>query len=423
MPQAPEPLGVRLRRVPLLGGVLRSWDVRLTPRGRFLLVALGLLGLAGGDTRKTQAYLLFAAAAGLFAAAVAFAFRPRPRVALECVLPPRATAGTPLTLRARVSPRHGAGGELLVEMPGAVATGGLVRVVPEKVFVNVGAEPQDVIAELHPERRGRYRIRGARVRRTDPLRLMTTLPITTTEESLLVYPRFWRLDHFDVPVGRSYQPGGIPLASSTGDAIEFVGTRDYREGDPIKNIHWRSWARRGKPVVKEYQEEYFSRVALILDTFLKPGFTAEDRVGFEAAVSTVASVADWFSRGEAVVDVLAAGPDLYEVSTGRSLGYLDNILDVLSCLEPCADPPFATVGPPLFDKLARLTSVVVVMLDWDDARERFLRSVRDQGTAVRAIIVKSGETTKSWASAGADIGVFSQMTPQDVERALLAGAR
>jgi hypothetical protein len=63
------------------------------------------------------------------------------------------------------------------------------------------------------------------------------------------------------------------------------------------------------------------------------------------------------------------------------------------------------------------------MLDWDDARERFLRSVRDQGTAVRAIIVKSGETTKSWASAGADIGVFSQMTPQDVERALLAGAR
>ena len=112
-----------------------------------------------------------------------------------------------------------------------------------------------------------------------------------------------------------------------------------------------------------------------------------------------------------------------EVSTGRSLGYLENILDVLSCLEPCADPPFATVGPPLFDKLARLTSVVVVMLDWDDARERFLRSVRDQGTAVRAILVKSGETTKSWASAGADIGVFSQMTPQDGERALLAGAR
>ena len=40
------------------------------------------------------------------------------------------------------------------------------------------------------------------------------------------------------------------------------------EGDPLRKIHWRSWARRGKPVVKEYQEEYFSRIALVLDTFL-----------------------------------------------------------------------------------------------------------------------------------------------------------
>ena len=422
MARAPEPLGVRLRRVPLLGGLLRSWDVRLTPRGRFLLVALGLLGLAGGDTRKTQAYLLFSAASGLFAAAVVFAVRFRPRVEVTCALPPRATAGAAITLRALVSPKKNSSGELVVEMPRPTTAGGPIRVVPETVFLNVGSDAQEVTAELHPERRGRYRLRGVRARRTDPLRLMTTLPVAGDDETLLVYPRFWRLDQFDVPVGRSYQPGGIPLASSTGDAIEFVGTRDYREGDPIKNIHWRSWARRGKPVVKEYQEEYFSRVALILDTFLKPGFTPKDREAFEAAVSTVASIADFFSRGEAVVDVLAAGPDLYEVSTGRSLGYLENILDVLSCLEPCADPPFATVGPPLFDKLARLTSVVVVMLDWDDAREAFLRKVRDQGTAVRAIIVREGETTKSWATAAGDMGVFSQMTPNDVERALRGGA-
>ena len=153
--------------------------------------------------------------------------------------------------------------------------------------------------QLVAERLGRYRVRAARARRTDPVRLMTTLSVAGPDETLLVYPRFWHLDQFDVPVGRSYQPGGIPLASSTGDAIEFVGTRDYREGDPIKNIHWRSWARRGKPVVKEYQEEYFSRVAIILDTYLKLGFTAEDRAAFEGAVSTVASVADWFSRAGA----------------------------------------------------------------------------------------------------------------------------
>jgi uncharacterized protein (DUF58 family) len=288
--------------------------------------------------------------------------------------------------------------------------------------VNVDDKSVEVAAELRPERRGRYRLRGARVRRTDPLRLMTTVATAAPDTTLLVYPRFWRMEHFDVPVGRSYQPGGIPLASSTGDAIEFVGTRDYREGDPIRNIHWRSWARRGQPVVKEHQEEYFSRVALIMDTYVPKGFGAADRAAFEGGVSVVASVADWFSRSEAVVDVLAAGPDLYEVSAGRSLAYLDNILDVLACLEPCSDPPFETVGPHLYEKLARLTSVVVVMLDWDDGRERFLRGVREQGIAMRCIIVRDGATTKPWAPAAGDLGAFSQMGTADIERALRSGA-
>jgi uncharacterized protein (DUF58 family) len=334
----------------------------------------------------------------------------------------RATAGTNLALRARLVPM-GRAGEMMLEWPRPVEAGEALRVLPPRSFLTLTDDAEEVSAELQPERRGRYVLRGARARRTDPLRFMTTLPVAAPDETLLVYPRFWRLDHFDVPVGRSYQPGGIPLASNTGDAIEFVGTRDYREGDPIKNIHWRSWARRGKPVVKEYQEEYFSRVAIILDTYLPRGFTPADREAFEGAVSTVASVADWFSRTEAVVDVLAAGPDLYEVSAGRSLAYLENILDVLACLEPCSDPPFATVGPSLHEKLARLTSVVVVMLDWDDARERFLRGVKEQGAAVRGIIVRAGETTKPWAAAVSELGTFTHMTPQDVERALRASAR
>src|SRR5262245_18946709 len=163
------------------------------------------------------------------------------------------------------------------------------------------------------------------------------------------------MDAFDVPAGRRYQPGGIPLSSSTGDAIEFVGTRDYREGDPVKNIHWRSWARRGEPVVKEYQEEYFCRIAIILDTFLPRKPRPADAAGFEAAISVAASIADFFSRSEYIVDILAAGPDIYEVSVGRSLGYLGNILDVLSCLEPSYAPPFKSIGPHLFDKLAQIT--------------------------------------------------------------------
>ena len=185
---------------------------------------------------------------------------------------------------------------------------------------------------------------------TDPLGLLSTRRTAwPPDRVVLAYPRFFSLERLPLPAGRRYQPGGIPLASSLGDSIEFVGTREYREGDPLRRIHWRSWARRGLPVVKEYQEEYFSRIALVLDTFLPRRARGADRRRFEAGVSVLASIADHFGRSEDVVDIFAAGPDIYEVSAGRSLAYLENVLDVLACLEPCHEPP-STPSAPVFTR-------------------------------------------------------------------------
>jgi uncharacterized protein (DUF58 family) len=292
---------------------------------------------------------------------------------------------------------------------------------PHKTFTDVAArQPTEVVVELQPMRRGRYQIPGPAVRAADPLRLVLTREVAAPGQTVVVYPRFYSMEEFLVPAGRRYQPGGIPLASNTADAIEFVGTREYREGDPLKNIHWRSWARRGKPVVKEYQEEYFARIALILDTFVPKDAAPRDAQAFEAAISVVASIADFFSRSEYIVDILAAGPDIYEVSAGRSLAYLENILDVLACLEPCRQPPFQGIAPALFDKLGQITTVVAVLLDWDTPREAFLRRVKSLGTAVRVLMVRGGSTSNPWQHVGPELGDFTLLSPEDVERALSA---
>jgi uncharacterized protein (DUF58 family) len=291
---------------------------------------------------------------------------------------------------------------------------------PQETFLDLAPDKSgEVHVELRVARRGRYLLRGPTLRRTDPLRLVTGRAVSLPDQSLIAYPRFYSMDVFMIPVGRRYQPGGIPLSSSLGESIDFVGTRDYREGDPIKSIHWRSWARRGRPVVKEYQEEYFCRIAIILDTFVPPKSRAGGTKVFESAISVVASIADYFSRSEYVVDILASGPDLYEVSAGRSLAYLENILDVLACLEPCPDPPFQTIGPALFDKLSQITTVVAVLQDWDEPREEFLRQVKALGTAVRVVIVHDGPTTRPAAGAE-ELGDVSLMSVADVERALAA---
>ena len=167
-------------------------------------------------------------------------------------------------------------------------------------------------------------------------------------------------------------------------------------------------------------EEYFCRIAIVLDTFLPPKFTPAQHASFEAAISVVASIADYFSRSEDIVDILAAGPDVYEVSAGRSLAYLENILDVLACLGPCHDPPFATIGLNLFEKLSQITTVVAVLQDWDTPRENFLKRVNALGTAVRAIIVHEGPTQKAWDHVDENPGEVSVLSTADVERLLAA---
>lgn len=408
-----------LRTIPIVGTLVLAWEDRLTARGRYLFCAVAVFALVGLDTRRTQVYALFALAVGALLPALFYEAFPRPRVKLDCELPARATALTPVPVRARVTAVDRAETDLRLAFPRPLVFGGSIEVRPPEAFVSVTPEaPAEVTVTFEALRRGKYELRGPTVRATDPLRLAAGRSVTRPPKALLVYPRYYTMERFDIPLGRRYQPGGIPLSSSTGDAIEFVGTRDYREGDPVKNIHWRSWARRGQPVVKEYQEEYFCRIAIVLDTFVAPGSAAER--SFEAGISVVASIADYFSRSEYVVDILAAGPDVYEVSAGRSLAYLENILDVLAVLNPCPDPPFATIGPHLFERLEQITTVVAVLQDWDPPREAFLRRVKSLGTAVRAIVVRDGETTAPWERAVEEIGAVDRMTTADVERAIEA---
>jgi uncharacterized protein (DUF58 family) len=413
-----------LGQVPIVGKVVEQYRERLTPRGQYLFWMVVALAALGMDTRRTQVFVLFSVAAGLFLIAALYAFLPPPKVKIDCRMPERATTLAPLAITARISGNGHRLRDLQFSLPRPKKWGSSIRTSPPATYFEVEPErPANAKIELQAVRRGRYILRGAAVRATDPLRLTTTRAVAVPDQTLLAYPRFFSMEEFVVPLGRRYQPGGIPLSSNTGEAIEFVGTREYREGDPVKNIHWRSWARRGEPVVKEYQEEYFCRIALILDTFLPRKATEREVQAFEGAISVLASIADFFSRSEYIVDILAAGPDIYEVSAGRSLAYLENILDVLACLEPCYDTPFQTIGPHLFEKLAHTTTVVAVLQDSDSAREHFLLRVREAGAAVRAIVVHDGPTHEPWQHVGPELGEISQLTPGDIERLLASTGR
>jgi len=196
--------------------------------------------------------------------------------------------------------------------------------------------------------------------------------------------------------GTRYQPGGIVLSSTIAESMEFLGCREYRDGDNPRHIHWRSWARVGSPVVREFREEYLCRTALVVDTYrsrrrwfgLADWWQPEDPV-FEAALSLAAGVADHLAHRDHVVDLMAAGPEIYRFQSGRSLAYLDDILDILACLQPHPDEPFDDLAPVLQQEMPRISGAVLILVAWNQARELLLDELTAAGISVRPVLVTS----------------------------------
>jgi uncharacterized protein (DUF58 family) len=191
-----------------------------------------------------------------------------------------------------------------------------------------------------------------------------------------------------LPGVRRYQAGGVALASSVGESEEFVSLRDYRPGDPLRRIHWKSWAKTGKPIVKEYQEEFFVRHALILDTFQKTGYSEV----FEEAVSIAASFAYSIQAQDSLLDLMFVGPDAYCFTSGRGLAYIDKMLEVLASVRACRNRPFNVLSPLVIERASLLSGCICILISWDEERKRFIGLLKELGVPLLVLVITEGNT-------------------------------
>lgn len=381
--------------------LLNSWSYRafrsflyerLTPAGLCVFYLMLAANVLNGGSALFKGFLLACSLASALLVSVAAARWARRRCWLETHLPPRVTQGVPFDVICSVSnPGRSLARDLNLRLIGLPRNAQIEPALGPYLGSLPPGESASSSFRVTLPRRGRFVLDEVRVGTLFPFALWRDWHAHTVARSLLVYPRFQPLTSLDMPVGRKYQPGGMALTSNVGESTEFLSTREYRPGDPLKTIHWRSWARRGKPVVKEFQEEFFCRIALVLDTFIPRRQAKARRPDFEAAISLAAAVADQISRDEYVIDLFAAGPELYQLQAGRSLAYLENVLDLLACVEPCFETPFEKLEPVLLDGLENVTTTVVVLLAWDESRLRLLRSIRERGCALKVLFVGNYE--------------------------------
>jgi uncharacterized protein (DUF58 family) len=392
---------------------------RFTRAGALALGVLGAAAVIGLDTNRTVGYQILTLGLALVLISAASSLVFRGRFSARRVLPRFASVGTPLAYRVALvneTDRPQDGLVLLEELadprpsfeefttarePGEERRNWFDRqvgyprwawLVSHKRGAELAPHPlprlapgreTEITLEITPRRRGYVRFTGVTIARPDPLGLIHALKTIRLPHSLLVLPRRYPMEAIDLEGQRRYQPGGVALASSVGNSEEFVALRDYRAGDPMRRIHWRSWARVGRPVVREYQDEFFVRHALVLDTFAGPG----SHLLFEEAVSAAASIAVSVETQESLLDLMFVGPEAYCFTAGRGVGNTDRLLEVLACVEPCRDKPFRTLHRAVMERHATLSGCVCVLLAWDEPRREFVRHLEALGTPTRVYVV------------------------------------
>lgn len=252
-------------------------------------------------------------------------------------------------------------------------------------------ERGEVTVELTPWRRGVVQFVGVAIARPDPLGIYRALRKLTAPQSLVVLPRRYPLPPIALPGGMKYQQGGVAMASNIGQSEEFVSLREYRRGDPPRHIHWRSWAKAGKPIVKEFEDEFFVRHALVLDTFTPRPHSEV----FEEAVSVAASFACTVLTQESLLDLLFVGPEAYCFTAGRGLAHADQMLEILASVRPCGGQPFALLETLVVNHANTVSGCICVMLAWDDTRKKFVEKLKLLGLPVIVIVIRPAGETQS----------------------------
>jgi uncharacterized protein (DUF58 family) len=238
--------------------------------------------------------------------------------------------------------------------------------------------------EIFPLRRGVLRFTGMTLARPDPLGLFRSFIKISAPQTVLILPRRYPLPPIALPGALRYQEGGVALAANVGRSEEFVSLREYRHGDPLRHIHWRSWAKVGKPIVKEFEDEFFVRHALMLDTFdAEPNSEV-----LEEAVSVAASFACTILTQESLLDLLFVGNQSYCFTAGRGLAQADQMLEILASVKNCADKKFETLEHLVLNHISAVSGCICVLQRWDDARKNFVKKLRMLGVPLLVLVVK-----------------------------------
>lgn len=266
--------------------------------------------------------------------------------------------------------------------------------------IRIGVEPIEPSGYGEIELVGKVQRRGVfdggRVTMTSgaPFGLTRSRRRIDVPSTLTVVPRWVDLRSFPILEPSSSPSDVLHERARTGAGLEYLGVRDYRPGDPMRSVHWRSSARASRLIVREFEIEIASRVGIV---FAGRDHGEGSASAYETLISAVASVGMY---------ALSTGHPIHLARHGADgVDYLGepgkfDLLDWLAAATPVDEPLYPLIDH-MVARVGRRGTIVLCAVSSGASGASLSAAVRRaQSAGARAIVVVARAST--WGRGGVD---------------------
>ena len=288
-------------------------------------------------------------------------------------------------------------------------------------------------------RRGRFQLGPITLRSGDPFGLFSFRRNLPLVKQLVVYPRTVPLPYFQPLLGE-ISGGNVTHRRTHYVTTNVSGVRDYVPGDSFNRIHWRSTARTGRLVVKEFELDPMADVWLILDMERGVHIGASDDnlppinvpavpweswvvpdlpAGTEAySIITAASVTQHFLRQDRAVGLVTYpnGSHAEFVPNDRGGRQEDRLLELMAVLHPKGSIALEQVLLAEGSRFNRNTTLMVITPSVRPAWVAAVRHLASRGVKVTCIVIEPGSFGSAYTADEAIAELASSHVPTFVVR-------
>jgi len=251
-----------------------------------------------------------------------------------------------------------------------------------KVLAGLGSrQARSYITRTYLIKRGGFPLGPTTITSGDPFGLFAYNRSYPAEKTLVVLP--FMVDLAGFPIQPGMLPGVRALRRRSLEVSPHAASvREYAPGDPLSRIHWKTTARRDRLMVKEFEQDPQADIWIFIDaqssiqqavsipeaqgaqnefwTFFQKTEVTIPPHTFEYAVSSAASIANYFIRQGRPVGFACNGKTAIVHQAERGERQLGKILDTLAYISADGETPLLALVEAQSNRIPRGSTVVLV---------------------------------------------------------------